>query len=520
MTGRARRNTTLSGRVQLARVSAPWPNPALALRSNRCRIHELALSFASSPSARVQMPPGVSSTIPVRDLALDLANYRMPKQPNAAASVQAMVSSNADRFWALTESLLDDGYLPNETILVLEDEARTRIVKEGNRRLAALKIILGQIPTSGLNVPTATAERIAAVTPSWKRENRLVPCTVYPESERATVDRIVRRIHGKGDKASRDQWNALARARYQRDELNKSEPGLDLLESYLTNATNVNSSQKHRWGSDFPLTVLDEAAKRLARRCETRSARDLAGRYPNIANRAALEAVIHAIGQEQVTFPVLRNPPDFAAAFGFPPISSAGAQDAPSSGRAASTGAAAPEPLIAIRAGSGRSASRAVPVADPRGVRRALRGLLIHGEGRGKLETLRLEMQSLDITRTPMTFCIALRTLFELSARAYCRDHRGHQLLRLTKTNGKDKSLTELLKDVIKHLVDSQPSSEAKQAMRNRLHGASTELARRDSLLSITSLNQVVHNDSFSITATDISSRFGNVLPALEELNA
>jgi len=40
------------------------------------------------------------------------------------------------------ESLLDDGYSPTENIIVL-DNTDHLVVKEGNRRIAALKLILG-----------------------------------------------------------------------------------------------------------------------------------------------------------------------------------------------------------------------------------------------------------------------------------------------------------------------------------------------------------------------------------------
>ena len=40
------------------------------------------------------------------------------------------MTTSPDRFWALTESLLRDGYLPTETIIVLKTKG-SMIVKEG-----------------------------------------------------------------------------------------------------------------------------------------------------------------------------------------------------------------------------------------------------------------------------------------------------------------------------------------------------------------------------------------------------
>lgn len=56
--------------------------------------------------------------VPIKDLALDLGNFRTVKQPTERAAIDAMISTSPDRFWALTGSLLDSGYLPTESVIV------------------------------------------------------------------------------------------------------------------------------------------------------------------------------------------------------------------------------------------------------------------------------------------------------------------------------------------------------------------------------------------------------------------
>lgn len=161
------------------------------------------------------------------------------------------------------ESLLDDGYLPTENIIVLESPDGKMVVREGNRRVASLKIILGHIKTSSLDLPHQLSERIKNLPKEWKEENSKVPCTVYSESEEDLVDRIVTRTHGKGQKAGRDSWEAVARARHNKIANGATEPGLDLLEKYLTHGENLTAEQKTRWAGKYNLTVLDEAIKRF-----------------------------------------------------------------------------------------------------------------------------------------------------------------------------------------------------------------------------------------------------------------
>ena len=145
--------------------------------------------------------------------------------------------SAPDQFWALAESLLDSGYLPTENIIVLKS-GDDLIVKEGNRRIGALKLILGYIKSHAINIPENVDEKIKAVTAEWKSENEKVSCAIYDAKEADVVDKIVALVHGKGDKASRDKWESVATARHNRDKNKASEPALDLLENiWLTAKT-------------------------------------------------------------------------------------------------------------------------------------------------------------------------------------------------------------------------------------------------------------------------------------------
>jgi len=223
-----------------------------------------------------------TTLLPVKDLVIDLHNFRTVTQRNELEATKAMISISPDYFWGLMESLLDDGYLPTENIIILEGPDEEKVVKEGNRRAASLKIILGFIKGAGLNLPKKLSERIAALPQEWKRENSKVPCTVYKQSDADIVDRIVTRTHGKGQKAGRDPWEAVARARHNKIENGAAEPALDLLEKYLKHGENLTLEQKVRWAGRYNLTVLDEAIKKIAPRFGVNSSPDLAKKYPKI----------------------------------------------------------------------------------------------------------------------------------------------------------------------------------------------------------------------------------------------
>ncbi len=86
--------------------------------------------------------------------------------------------------------------------------------------------------------------------------------------------------------------------------------------------------------------------------------------------------------------------------------------------------------------------------------------------------------------------------------------------------NGKDRPLVEVLKDIKNYMTTNTTTGKPDLTKLKVLHPSITELATPDSLLSVTSMNSLVHNRNFSVNAADISKVFSNVLPLLEALNA
>lgn len=463
-----------------------------------------------------------SKPTPVKDLELDLANFRTVRQKNEVAAIAAIIATSPDRFWALVESLMTDGFLPTENILVIRSgpDGDGLIVKEGNRRVGAMKLLHGLIPLSKLSVPDDVAQSIRDVPTAWRSANETVPCAIYKSSESATVDRIITLAHGKGEKAARDQWNAVARARHNRDVSSGSEPALDLLEAYLRVGQNVTAAQKSRWSGDYPLTVLDEAMKRIAPRIGLQNSGALASAYPKINHRKGVEELLSDIGLKEVGFELIRSKDvDFGSRYSFPAPASSGATSgqAQSQSAAAASGNNAAGSTRAKNGGSAGTASKpkAVSVHDPKAVKRQLKAFAPRGTGREKLVALKDEAARLDVGKTPLAFSFLLRSMFEVSAKAYCNDHAKTGGPSLLKSDGTDRALADVLRDIVKHLTNNNKD----QAMLRALHGAITELGKSQSLLSVTSLNQLVHNPRFSISPSDVAIRFGNVLPLLESMN-
>ena len=142
---------------------------------------------------------------------------------------------------------------------------------------------------------------------------------------------------------------------------------------------------------------------------------------------------------------------------------------------------------------------------DERSMRRSLRTLKLFGPNRSKVETLRKEALKLKLKDNPIAFCFLLRSMFEISAKAYCQDHASDPTPpKSTKADGTDRTLSEVLRDVVSHLTQNGSDKQ----MQRLLHGPLTEIQRKDGILSLTSMNQLVHNSSFTIIPNDIPILF------------
>ena len=459
---------------------------------------------------------GKAKQIKVADLNIDLTNYRTVHQPDEEHATNALISIHPNYFWALMESLLDDGYSPTENIVVLQVTGKP-VVKEGNRRTACLKLIHGI--TKNVEVPAHIEDRINKLSSHWKAQNETIPCVVYPAKDAAFVDKLVARTHAKGEEAGRDPWNSVARARYARDQLKKSEPGLELLEAYLVKGKNLNPHQAERWSGDYPLTVLNEALQKLAPILKAKGAVELAASYP-AKNKKVIDGILFDIGTSTLVFKEIRHASQsWVTAYGLAVPNPGGMPSGGSPGSGSTGGTGSPGSPGAGGGSSGGNAKvgsmKAHPSNDPKSVRRILRSFRARGKGRDKIAALLVEIRTLKLETHPHAFCFLLRSLFELSAKAYCADHKKSGGPDPKRKDGSDKYLTDLLRDIVNHLTNNG----ADKAKVKVLHGPMTELAKKDGLLSVTSMNQLVHHPSFSVSPPDICILFGNVFPLLEEMN-
>jgi len=320
----------------------------------------------------------------------------------------------------------------------------------------------------------------------------------------------------------------VARARHNRDKNHASETALDLLEKYLIEGKNHTQQQKERWGGDYPLTVLGEALNKISPRLGFASVRELMESYPNkIKQKIVLEDIFRDIGLEVIGFKEIRNViEDFQVKYGLPipptpPITpNPTLPSIPSVPTTVATTTPGTQTGIVLPVNAPATPSTpkqpiAISTNDPKHVIRTLKKFTPRGANRGKLMTLLIEARSLNLEKQPHCFCFILRSMFEISAKAYCNDFSTAGLS-TQKPNGEEKFLVNVLREITDHLTNKQDKH---NPMTKILHGAMTELATSDGILSVTSLNQLVHNPQFVIDSNRIGPIFTNIFPLLQAMN-
>lgn len=143
-----------------------------------------------------------SLEVKVSDLDFDPDNPRFPKEIAAGPRAQLIERFVRDeRLLELVESIGNQGFFGGEPLLVVKDGGRF-VVLEGNRRLAALKLLAGEIKPPSGRISIEEAINAAVFKPEK------VACLLF--TDRSEILRYLGFRHITGIKA----WSALQKARY------------------------------------------------------------------------------------------------------------------------------------------------------------------------------------------------------------------------------------------------------------------------------------------------------------------
>lgn len=150
----------------------------------------------------IRSVPAKSELLRVADLEFDQNNPRFPTKV-AQGPVDDLLQRfvRDERLLEIVESIGNHGFFPGEPLLVVPVKSGYRVV-EGNRRLAALKLLTGELDPPPGRTSIEEAVNAAAFQPDS------VPCLVFDDENE--ILRYLGFRHITGIKA----WSALQKARY------------------------------------------------------------------------------------------------------------------------------------------------------------------------------------------------------------------------------------------------------------------------------------------------------------------
>lgn len=165
--------------------------------------------------------------ISITNLLLNIDNPRFDSTANQRESLDMMVSQLDRKLLALVEDIVEAGINPSELVMVTPDKGKKFKVLEGNRRVAALKLLAS--PNILKDKHKAFTNKLKKYLPKWKA-NKITAINCVTFSDEKEANRWIKLRHtgennGKGVVA----WDVLQVGRFDSKVEGKERIGLQAL---------------------------------------------------------------------------------------------------------------------------------------------------------------------------------------------------------------------------------------------------------------------------------------------------
>jgi len=441
--------------------------------------------------------------IRVTDILLDTGNYRTGKQEDQREAIKALIEEQKNKLVNLAKDIIENGLSPLETVMVyaVPDEKNRYIVVEGNRRVAAIKLV--------------TQPDLAADTTwhnAFKRLHKLSPgqvpkkitCKIAISKEEAFP--WIQRRHDTGLKgAGLEPWSTIATYRAHAAQ-GKSAPEYDALEFVLAHGQLDPDVEERVMGQDFPITNL----KRILDSAYVSDELQLDRGDPSLSTTANKKWVLSML-REIVTIISREEHPD-GKPFAVKDIYDAADQKRffnkivaryPKPARStkrwiinATSNVADAEYVHATKKKPHRPTSeRKKLIPKNTNVRPPM----------GRANDILHELRRLEVENFRNAVSVLFRVFLEFSVEAYM-DRRS-----VPGVTNADK-LSKKLQVVAQHMEDNGIMG------KKELHAVNKAASDPNSLFSTVTLNAYVHNVNFYPSASELKTSWDNLEPFIEKL--
>ena len=442
----------------------------------------------------------------IDELLLDRDNPRLGSVASQSEALASLVRLNPGHFRNLMASIRDDGLDPGDSLYVVRSEdGQDFVVLEGNRRLAALKVLSNPDILAGTDLSDGDKRPLVQEAIGFEPSQvEPIRCVRFDDREEAN-DWIRRRHTGVKGGEGRITWKPLEiqrfsgdyttidviefvgrNAGYTKEERAQAQSALGGGKS--TNLTRLLESARGR--SHLGITIQDEGSRKTP----------VLGVSPEWA-LSVLKRIVDDILSNKVNSRALNKASDIEKYFaGLPPELQPGPD----------TAAATPKAFRDISLAGSRPKPRRKPAPKKKPVPRARKMLApkkhpFDVTGSKKLRMLVREAGSLNTERFPLSCAFVLRAVVELAVNQYLKANS----LPLGPKGGPEFDLTKKASDVVQDLRSSGkvPAGDLRAFRNNFLS--------RTSAYSIQSLNGFVHNPYQLPTADALLAGWEAALPVL-----
>jgi hypothetical protein len=438
----------------------------------------------------------------IGDLLLDLENPRISRAGGQNDALQKIIDDQDVKLAVLAESILEDGGLnPMDRLLVVKsaDSESKYVVIEGNRRLAAIKILHNPAVLTGLEVRSALQKRFEALAQNFDIAT-VEPFDCFEVSDRAEGATWIHQRHtGENEGRGIVDWNAVATRRFT-----GRDPALQALDLVMAHG-GLSDDEKKAIEARFPITTLDRLLSTPAVRAKLGleiKDQKLLTNLPADEVLKTLLRIVRDLAKKTVVVTALKKVEqqvDYVSKLG---------HDLPDLSKRST----AQKSIDTFEAQDFKRSSPAKPKpkAKPHPRRTLIPRECRLNVTNPKLAEIFKELRSLPFADFPHAISVLFRVFLEISVDDYLTRASIPLIVKLPKGT-KDKSLRSKVQEATKHMI-------ANGTPKKHLEGVSKAVNDKHNPLNVETLNNYVHNRFFSPTERDLRVAWDNAQPFFENI--
>jgi hypothetical protein len=430
--------------------------------------------------------------IRVENLLIDEANPRYESNSNQRNAIFAIANEQRDKLANLAEDIVKHGLNPSELPIVTRTNRReTYKVLEGNRRVAALKLLSSPSLVEGMDLPARISKRFKSLGRRKKRIPTEIDCAV--QSTHAADHWRDLRHTGENEGVGVVQWNGLQTHRFRGASVASQAIEMAASSAYLDDATKAKLPKISITNVERVLHS-PEARKRLGVDIKRRQLKLVEPRKEPLARLAMLVADVAHKAVKVSHLMTVGQRIAYAQEVAERPVST------PVQTRTGVTGQ--PGSSSPGTATSGETARR-VPVNRKTLIPKSCVLKITHK----RINKIYHELQKLDLTNFVNCAATALRVFVELSAVHFADSHN----IQLTGKKGHPLKLREKIKAVC-HWLETQGGCNRDELKGARVLASGTD----DNVLSVDTIHAYLHNRHFNPTGPILKTIWDNIEPFMK----